>query len=135
MKRFVAALICMGLFWTAGLLGAGTVVAADLSGDLTAALKSELASLEAHGFSGAVHVVVGDKVLLREGFGLRSQADAAQTTPSTLFDVGSITKHFTAAAIVKLSKDGKVNIEDSIGRYLPGLPSEKAAITVRHLLT
>lgn len=53
----------------------------------------------------------------------------------TVYDIGSMTKQFTAAAIVKLQMLGRLDVRDRIGRYLDGVPADKAAITVQDLLT
>src|SRR4029077_12786787 len=53
----------------------------------------------------------------------------------TVFSVGSITKQFTAAAILKLEMQGKLHVEDAIGKYLANVPDDKRAITLHRLLT
>src|SRR5262249_25703156 len=53
----------------------------------------------------------------------------------TVFSIGSITKQFTAAAILQLEMQGKLNVQDSISKYLPNVPKDKEAITLHHLLT
>ena len=53
----------------------------------------------------------------------------------TVFSVGSITKQFTAAAILKLEMQGRLHVEDAIGKYIPNVPDDKKAITLHHLLT
>src|SRR5262249_27224274 len=52
-----------------------------------------------------------------------------------LFSIGSITKQFTAAAILKLQMQGKLSVRDPIAKYLPNVPQDKSAITLHHLLT
>lgn len=56
-------------------------------------------------------------------------------TPETVFPVGSITKQFTAAAILKLEMQGKLRVEDPISRFIGGVPPDKADISLHHLLT
>ena len=53
----------------------------------------------------------------------------------TVYDIGSITKQFTAAAVLKLEMQGKLRVTDPIGRYLDGVPADKREITVQQLLT
>jgi CubicO group peptidase (beta-lactamase class C family) len=54
--------------------------------------------------------------------------------PTTIFEAGSISKQFTAAATVLLALDGKLNLEDDVRKYVPELPQYERPITIRHLL-
>ncbi|MDG4858126.1 serine hydrolase [Streptomyces sp. T-3] len=68
----------------------------------------------------------------------RGLADRAENTPATcdtVYDVMSITKQFTAAAILKLEMSGKLRVTDRIGTYLGGVPEDKQDITLHQLLT
>jgi CubicO group peptidase (beta-lactamase class C family) len=56
-------------------------------------------------------------------------------TERTLFEIGSLTKQFTAAAILLLQQDGRLSVEDALSRHLPDAPAAWSNITVRHLLT
>jgi CubicO group peptidase (beta-lactamase class C family) len=91
--------------------------------------------LVAADFRGNVLVSKGGTVLLRKGYGLANREEGILYTADTVFDVGSITKQFTAAAILKLEMQGKLRVEDPIGKYLPSVPDDKKAITLHHLLT
>jgi len=86
-------------------------------------------------FSGAVLVAVDGKPLIREGFGLADREWNAAVTPQTEFRLGSITKQFTATAILQLAEQGKLNLDDPISKYYAGAPSAWSGITLRHLLT
>lgn len=91
--------------------------------------------LEADGFSGTVLVARRDEILLHKGYGLADRGRKTPCTSRTVFDIGSITKQFTAAAILKLESAGKLRVEDSLARHLDGVPQDKAGITLHHLLT
>ena len=54
--------------------------------------------------------------------------------PETIFEAGSISKQFTAAATVLLALDGKLDLEDDVRKYVPELPTYERPITIRHLL-
>ena len=54
--------------------------------------------------------------------------------PETIFEAGSISKQFTAAATVLLAIDGKLKLEDDVRKYVPELPTYERTITIRHLL-
>src|SRR5688572_19894399 len=94
-----------------------------------------MSRLEAYGFSGSLLVAKGGEVILDRGYGF---ADAQRKTPftaETAFDIGSITKQFTAAAILKLEMQGKLGVSDPISKWLEGVPEDKKGITLHHLLT
>lgn len=61
------------------------------------------------------------------------EADAAEITPATLYQIGSITKSMTAAALLQLQAEGKLSLEDPLGKWLPQYPAWKD-VTLRHLL-
>jgi D-alanyl-D-alanine carboxypeptidase len=85
------------------------------------------------GFSVAV-AWRGDVVLAR-GYGLADTGKKQPVTPDSIFRIGSVTKQFTAAAIMKLAAAGKVGLDDEITRYLPDYPVRGKALTIRQLLT
>ena len=97
--------------------------------------RTYLQRLEKLGFSGVVLVARGDKTIFAEGFGLADRDHRTRWTPATVSDLGSITKQFTGAAILKLEEEGRLSVTDAIGKYFPGVPEDKAAITLHHLLT
>src|SRR4026207_245209 len=55
-------------------------------------------------------------------------------TPQTIFESGSVAKQFTAAALVLLQQDGKLNLDDPVRKYIPELPDYGSPLTIRHLL-
>ncbi|NDJ54899.1 MAG: beta-lactamase family protein [Chloroflexi bacterium] len=91
--------------------------------------------LAENGFNGSVVVAQFGDVLLREGYGLADQEAGTLNTSETVFLSGSISKQFTAAAIMTLQEDGLLDVQDSISDHLEGLPEDKRAITIHHLLT
>ncbi len=87
-------------------------------------------------FSGVVLVAQGDRVLIHEARGLASREFAVANRPDTRFNLGSINKLFTHVAIGQLAEQGKLSLEDTIGKFLPAYPNREAAakVTVRQLL-
>jgi CubicO group peptidase (beta-lactamase class C family) len=100
-----------------------------------AELDRYMARLAAYGYSGSVLVARGGRVLLHQGYGLADRARRRPYTAETLFDVASISKQFTAAAILALEMAGKLVVEDPLGKFFPAAPADKAAITLHQLLT
>ena len=98
-------------------------------------LESYLDELEQAGFRGAVLVDKGGEVIVLAGYGLVDDDLGTAITPATIFDIGSITKQFTGAAILKLEMADQVSVEDYLSQYIPNLPEDKQEITLHHLLT
>jgi CubicO group peptidase (beta-lactamase class C family) len=109
---------------------AGVVVA----GETGVAIDRYLTACESFGFSGSVLVTKGGEVLVRKGYGLADREHGIANTPATLFEIASASKQFTAAAVLKLESLGKLSLDDSIAKHLPGVPEKHRAVTVRHLL-
>ena len=83
----------------------------------------------------AVLVLRDGQPLLRRGYGLSDMDAGTQVTPATNFRLASVSKQFTAAAIVLLAQDGKLSLDDPVRKWLPSLPEVADPITLRHLLT
>ena len=96
-------------------------------------IRAELARQRIPGM--AVAVLRGDSVLLARGYGLADLEHRTPATDSTVFPVGSLTKPFTAAGIVRLSQQRRLKLDDPIVRYLPEGAAVWSGVTIRHLLT
>ena len=87
------------------------------------------------GASGTLVAMRGHDIVACEGFGLADRAVGEPADCDTVYDIGSLTKPFTAAAVVKLEMLGRLDVHDPISRWLGPVPSDKAGITIQHLLT
>lgn len=93
-------------------------------------------NLEAEqGLSGVIAVKRADQEILYKCIGYSDKGRKIKNSQNTVFDIGSLTKQFTGAAILKLEMEGKLSVEDSLIRYFPGIPEDKIGITIHHLLT
>jgi CubicO group peptidase (beta-lactamase class C family) len=104
-----------------------------------ATLPERLDAIAAEAFSkdgpgGSVIVVQGGKVLLRKSYGMADLELGVPARPEMVYRIGSMTKQFTAVAILQLVQEGKVRLEDPLSKYVPEYPGAQA-ITVEHLLT
>jgi CubicO group peptidase (beta-lactamase class C family) len=106
-----------------------------VEGELAYQLDDFLTRLEGLGFSGIVGIEFEGRPILVRGYGLADRERGLPVTPETVFCTGSITKQFTAAAILALQEEGKLSVQDSLARHFEGVPAEKHAITLHHLLT
>jgi CubicO group peptidase (beta-lactamase class C family) len=100
----------------------------------TAALTDYLDGLvRTRQFRGSVEVRLDERVLLSRGFD--TARDGAPNRPATRFAIGSITKQFTALAVLMLQEQDKLRVTDRVCAYLPDCPPAWRAITLDHLLT
>lgn len=106
-----------------------------VSGELGAKLDEHLSRLADKGFSGAFLIAKNGQIILEKGYGSANRENKIPYTPATVFDIGSITKQFTGAAILKLEMQGKLKTSDKISKYFKDVPADKADITLHHLLT
>jgi CubicO group peptidase (beta-lactamase class C family) len=124
-----------------GILIAGLLL---VSGPALAASDRELAAkvdaliaplVKADRFSGAVLVAKDGKPVFRKGFGLANREWNIPNDPTTKFRIGSITKQFTATAILQLQEAGKLSVDDPVSKYYTDAPPAWSGITLKHLLT
>ncbi len=106
-----------------------------VNGDAGSRLDIHMSALEDAGFSGTVLVSKDGEIVLHKGYGMADRRREIPCRPDTIFDIGSITKQFTAAAILKLEMAGKLSTSDTLGQHFPDIPSDKAGITLHQLLT
>ena len=137
MKNFMVRATLVGLLLCFNL--APCALAADdgpvVAGELGARLDAYLTRLESLGFSGVALVQKHSDVVLRKGYGWADKKDGLKMTTGNVFDLGSITKQFTAAAILRLEADGKLSTTDKITRFFKDVPPDKQGITLHQLLT
>ena len=85
---------------------------------------------------GASVLVVRDgEAVVRRGYGRSDLAQGVEAGPATAYRLASVSKQFTAAAILLLAEDGTLAIDDPVRKWLPSLPRDAEAVTLRHLLT
>ncbi len=85
-------------------------------------------------FTGVILVARGDSVLLEKGYGLANAELGVANTPRSRFHIASVTKAFTAAAVLLLQEGGRLNAADPVAKFLPGYPNGEK-IRLEHLLT
>jgi len=113
------------------LSGAGGAARADATDDY---VRAQMRRRHIPGL--ALAVARPDGTILRaRGYGLANVELSVPVTPQTVFEIGSITKQITAAALLLLAEEGRVGLDDPVGKHLPEVPASWAAVTVRHLLT
>jgi CubicO group peptidase (beta-lactamase class C family) len=98
-------------------------------------VDSLCADYAAPGAPGASVVVVRDgRVVLRRAFGLANLDPRSAATPRSDYRLASLTKQFTAMAVMILAEKHRLSYDDPVSRYLPGLPAYARGVTIRHLL-
>jgi CubicO group peptidase (beta-lactamase class C family) len=135
LAAFLAAVLGLALFVAGPAFGWPPRSRGTVRGPLGAALDAYLRRLERFGYSGSVLVARRGEIVLDRGYGIADDATGEPFTAGTLFDVASVSKQFTAAAILKLEMQGRLHVEDPLSRFFPGVPPDKADITLHQLLT
>ncbi len=82
----------------------------------------------------AVGVAVDGKPVLARAYGLADLEHDVRNTPETIFEAGSVSKQFTAAAVLLLAREGKLSLDDPVRKYVPELPDYGTPLTIRHML-
>jgi len=134
MNRSRSSAVLLGAFLL--LLSIVPLPARATSSDLAAYAEHLLAATYPADQPGASALIVKDgQVVLRKGFGMANLELGTPVSPDMVFELGSITKQFTAAAILLLQERGQLQVEDEITKYLPDYPAHGQKITVENLLT
>ncbi|HEY6403298.1 MAG TPA: serine hydrolase domain-containing protein, partial [Blastocatellia bacterium] len=96
-------------------------------------IKAEMQKQRIPGLSLAV--VKEGKIIKAEGYGLANVEHNIPARPETVYKIASVSKQFIATGIMILLQDGKISLDDKVGKYLDGTPESWNGITIRHLLT
>src|SRR6266545_4154724 len=83
----------------------------------------------------AVGVAANGRPVLAKGYGMADLEHDVPITPESIFEAGSVSKQFTAAAVLLLAREGKLSIDDPVRKYVPELPDYGTPLTIRHMLT
>ena len=102
--------------------------------DAVKRIDNYLSKLEEIGFDGSVLVELNGEKRISKGFGFSNKREKIKNSSTTVFDIGSITKQFTAAAILKLEMQGKLSTDDKITKYFDNVSTDKRNITIHDLL-
>lgn len=98
-------------------------------------IDNYLSSSVENGYAASVLVAKNNEILFAKGYGWADQLKKIPNQSTTVFNIGSVTKQFTAAAVLKLMESEKLKVSDKIGAYFPQAPSDKKDITIHQLLT
>jgi len=93
-----------------------------------------LAYLRQGKFNGTALVAYKGKILLEKGYGWKSVADSSKNDDKTIYQIGSVTKQFTATLILQQQEAKKLSVEDKLSKYFPSYPKGDS-ITIHNLLT
>jgi CubicO group peptidase (beta-lactamase class C family) len=83
----------------------------------------------------AVGVARDGQATLTRAYGMADLEHDIPATPATIYEAGSVSKQFTAAAVVMLAQQGKLSLDDDVRKHIPEVPNYGTPITIRHLLT
>jgi CubicO group peptidase (beta-lactamase class C family) len=126
--------MCVRLFAVSLLLS--MVVSTTFADELTDADAFIHGQMEVRHIPGmSVGILKDGKVLLNKGYGLANVELSAPASPDTVYRVYSVTKQFTAVAVLLLADDQKLSLDDPISKYLPDAADTWRGVTIRHLLS
>jgi len=123
-----AAAVCLSL-------AASPAFAQSLRPDTERAIDQAMGASIESGWAagGAVAVMRGGEVVFSRGYGMANLETGTPVSPDTVFRIGSLTKQFTAAAILLLCEDGLISLDDPVARHLPRFDQQDST-TIRQLL-
>lgn len=110
--------------------GRGRVASIEASIDSIA--EAALKELGIPGLS--VALMRGDAIVASKGYGLADVERKIPASPETVYQIGSISKQFTAAAVMRLAESGKVRLDDPLTKHIPNYPTQGHDLRIRHLL-
>jgi len=119
-------LILIPLLW----LAAPPIAQADQSDDF---IQAQMKMFHLHGIS--VAVIRNGTIIKAQGYGVADDERKTPASTDTVYKIGSVSKQFIATGIMLLVRDGRVGLDDTIGKYIDDVPAAWKPITVRHLLT
>ena len=133
MSRLAVAAVL--LFTTVSARGDAAPLSAKERADLAAFAEAELSRAYPGDAPGAAALVrFRGETVLRKGFGMANLDLGVAVTPEQVFEIGSVTKQFTAAAILRFAEQGKLALSDPIQKFLPDFPTGDATVTLEQLL-
>ena len=116
------------------LLLAALLAGRAMGSDTMTAIDGHMQRYAGNGPGAALLVVRDGEVLVRRGYGLADLERGTAVTPTTRFRLASVSKQFTATAVLLLVDDGVLRLEDPVRRWLPSLPAYADGVTLHHLL-
>lgn len=132
-RRFIGAAALGTAAWSVSAAAQDAVRPTDAQ--IVTRVNEYMGRLESYGYNGGVLVVRDGKVVMQRSYGFANRAAGIRADTNTVYNIGSITKQFTAAAILRLEEMGKLHTTDSIYRFFPNAPADKRNITLHQLLT
>ena len=134
--NYLLAAIVLCLVFTSSGSAQNTSASPPTADQITAKVDEYMkAVIRVDGFSGTILVARNGQPIVNKGYGLANIELNVANTPETVFRLGSVTKQFTAMAIIMLRERGKLSVSDPICKYLSDCPEAWQPITIKHLLT
>ncbi len=130
-NRFVLRLVILATIS----LGVAVSALAQEAAPITTKFEEYMNAAVNQGFTGSALISRDGKVIFSKGYGMANREFDVPNTPQTKFRLGSITKQFTAAAIMLLEERGKLSVQDPVCKYFENCPSAWSEVTIHHLLT
>lgn len=132
-NRFIMLIaVCLLIFQSASAQKSSAPSTREIKAKVDVYMK---AAVDVERFSGSILIAKDGKPIVSKGYGMANIEFDAPNTPDTVFRLASVSKQFTAAAIMMLQERGKLSVNDLACKYLAECPAAWQPITIRHLLT
>jgi CubicO group peptidase (beta-lactamase class C family) len=132
----LAAWIGLCLLFASSVLAQNAPSSPPTDQEITAKVEEYMnAAVKVDGFGGSILIARNGKPVISKSYGMANIELSVPNTPQTVFRLGSVTKQFTAMAIIMLVERDKLGVSDPICKYLPDCPAAWKPITVKNLLT
>jgi CubicO group peptidase (beta-lactamase class C family)/lysophospholipase L1-like esterase len=131
MNRYRAALACATILCTASAVQAAPRAEAGVA---ESSVDVHFAEWTRDTPGCAVGVSEDGRIVLERAYGMADLEHEVPNRADTIFEAGSVTKQFTAAAVLLLARDGKLSLDDPVRRYIPELPDYGTPVTIRQML-
>ncbi|CCQ12198.1 D-alanyl-D-alanine carboxypeptidase [Pseudoalteromonas luteoviolacea B = ATCC 29581] len=128
LRKLGISLVLGGIFFLTGCDGSN-----EIKIDKPKAKQTVDQYISSQGFSGTVLIEQDGVIIMAKGFGYADRENKRENTPDTTFMIGSVTKQFTAVALLMLQEQGILSLDDKLSFYLPTFPSGDK-ISIRQLL-
>jgi CubicO group peptidase (beta-lactamase class C family) len=133
-RRIATGVLCLAVLFAPGLVFTPATVRAQAPATLEQKVNAVFARWTTETPGCAVGVASGGAIVLEKAYGMADLEHDVVNRPDTIFEAGSVSKQFTAAAVLLLARAGKLSLDDPVRKYIPELPDYGWPLTIRHML-
>jgi CubicO group peptidase (beta-lactamase class C family) len=126
--------LCSVIVVVLALAATGSAQVISAPADAAGKVDRIFAEFKPNGPGCAVGATIDGATVLSAGYGMADLEHNVPITPASIFEAGSVSKQFTAGAVLLLAQQGKLSLDDPIRKYIPEVPDYGTPITIRHMI-